>query len=83
MEIVWLVLTGLVIGIVARLLMPGRDPIGLLGTIALGIVGALVGGFLTRAIGWNTEGYEVIGGIVFAMALLYLYRRVAIGRGTV
>lgn len=83
MSIIGLVLIGLVIGVVARLLMPGRDPIGLLATIALGIVGAVVGGYLTRAIGWNTEGYEVIGGILFAMVLLYLYRRVAVGRGTV
>ncbi len=83
MEIVWLVVTGLVIGIVARLLMPGRDPVGILGTIAVGIVGAVVGGYLWRAAFSDTEGYEIIGGVLFAMLLLYLYRRVAIGRGTV
>jgi uncharacterized membrane protein YeaQ/YmgE (transglycosylase-associated protein family) len=82
MSIIGLIAVGLVIGVLARLLMPGRDPIGILGTIAVGIVGAVAGGYLTRAIGWNTEGYEVIGGILFAMVLLYLYRRVAMGRGT-
>lgn len=81
MSIIMLVVVGLVIGIIARLLMPGRDPIGILGTIAVGIVGAVVGGYLFRAIGWNTEGYEIIGGVLFAMALLYLYRKVAVGRG--
>lgn len=82
MEIVWLVVTGLVIGILARLLMPGRDPIGILGTIAVGIVGAVIGGYLWRAAFDNTEGREVIGGVLAAMVLLYLYRRVAVGRGT-
>ena len=82
MSIVALVLVGLVVGIVARLLMPGRDPIGLFATVALGIVGVLVGGYIARSIGWNTDGYEVIAGIALAVVLLYLYRRVAIGRGT-
>ncbi|HYO61998.1 MAG TPA: GlsB/YeaQ/YmgE family stress response membrane protein [Actinomycetota bacterium] len=82
MEIVWLVVTGLVIGIIARLLLPGRDPIGLLGTLVVGVVGAVIGGYLWRAVAGNTEGYEIIGGIIAAMALLYVYRKVAIGRGT-
>lgn len=82
MSIIGLVLIGLVIGVLARLLMPGRDPIGLLATIALGIAGVLVGGYLARAIGWNTDGYEVMAGVACAVAFLYLYRRVAIGRGT-
>ena len=82
MGIIGLVVAGLVIGILARLLMPGRDPIGILGTIAVGIVGAVVGGYLWRAAFSNTDGYEIIGGILFAMVLLYLYRRVAVGRGT-
>jgi len=43
---------GLIIGAVAKLLMPGRDPGGCLVTILLGIVGALVAGYLGRAIGW-------------------------------
>jgi uncharacterized membrane protein YeaQ/YmgE (transglycosylase-associated protein family) len=81
MEIVWLVVTGLVIGIIARLLLPGRDPIGLLGTLVVGVVGAVIGGYLWRAAFSDTGGTEVIGGILAAMALLYLYRRVAIGRG--
>ena len=82
MGIIGLVVAGLVIGILARLLMPGRDPIGILGTIAVGIVGAVVGGYLWRAAFGDTEGMELIGGVLAAMALLYVYRRVAVGRGT-
>ena len=81
MEIVWLVVTGLVIGIVARLLMPGRDPIGLLGTLVVGVVGAVIGGYAWRAAFGNTEGTEIIGGILAAMVLLFVYRKVAVGRG--
>ena len=83
MSIIGLVVAGLVIGIIARLLMPGRDPIGILGTIAVGIVGALAGGLLWREFVSNTEGYEIIGGVLVAMVLLYLYRRMTLGRGTV
>jgi uncharacterized membrane protein YeaQ/YmgE (transglycosylase-associated protein family) len=83
MEIVWLVLTGLVIGVIARLLLPGRDPIGILGTLAVGVVGAIVGGLVWRAAFGDSEGTEIIGGVIAAMVLLYLYRRVAVGRGTV
>ncbi len=83
MEIVGLVLAGLVIGIVARLLMPGRDPLGIVGTILVGIVGMVVGSYLWSAAFGDTKGVEWIGGIIAAVALLYLYRRVAVGRGTV
>ena len=44
--IIWLCVIGLIIGAIARLLLPGRDNIGILGTIALGILGSFVGGFL-------------------------------------
>ncbi|HEX2296670.1 MAG TPA: GlsB/YeaQ/YmgE family stress response membrane protein [Actinomycetota bacterium] len=83
MEIVWLVVTGLVIGIIARLILPGRDPIGLLGTLVVGVVGALIGGYLWKAAGFgDTGGTEMIGGIIAAVALLFVYRRIAVGRGT-
>jgi uncharacterized membrane protein YeaQ/YmgE (transglycosylase-associated protein family) len=80
-EIIYFILIGLVIGAVARLLMPGRDPIGFIGTILVGIVGAIVGGYLWRAVFSNTEGVEWIGSILVAMALLWIYRRMAF-RGT-
>ncbi len=46
------VVIGLIVGVIAKLLMPGRDPGGCLITILLGIAGAFVAGFLGRAIGW-------------------------------
>lgn len=73
------ILFGLVVGIVAKLLMPGRDPGGMLVTIALGIAGALVAGFLGRALGWYLPG-EPAGFIMAtlgAILLLFIYRRFA------
>lgn len=82
-ELLVFILVGLVVGILARALMPGRDPIGILGTILVGIVGAIVGGYLWRAVFGNTQGIEWIGAILMAMGLLWLYRRMTIGRTTV
>lgn len=82
-DIIVFIIVGLVVGLLARLLMPGRDPIGILGTIVVGIVGAIVGGYLWAAIFGNTEGVEWIGSILVAMALLWVYRRMTISRGTV
>ena len=81
-EIIYFILIGLVIGVLARLLMPGRDPIGIIGTILVGIVGAIVGGYLWRAIFGQTEGIEWIGSIIVAMALLWVYRKMTYGRST-
>lgn len=70
------ILFGLVIGIIAKLLMPGRDPGGFIVTILLGIAGALLGGFLGRAMGFYGEG-EAAGwlmSILGAVILLALYR---------
>lgn len=82
-DILLYVLVGLVVGLIARFLMPGPDPIGILGTILVGIVGAILGGYLWRAAFGNTEDIEWIGSIVMAMALLWVYRRMTVGRGTV
>jgi uncharacterized membrane protein YeaQ/YmgE (transglycosylase-associated protein family) len=79
-EIIIFILVGLVVGVLARLLMPGPDPIGILGTLAIGVIGAIVGGYLWRAVFSNTEGVEWIGSILVAMALLWIYRRMAVGR---
>jgi Predicted membrane protein len=75
----WLVF-GLVVGAIAKFLMPGRDPGGWIVTILLGIAGSFVGGFLATAIGHSssqTAGW--IGSIIGAMVLLFLYRLI-IGR---
>jgi uncharacterized membrane protein YeaQ/YmgE (transglycosylase-associated protein family) len=66
MHIIGWIVFGLVVGIVAKFLMPGRDPGGFVITALLGIVGALVGGFVGRLIGWYGEG-DAVG---FVMAVL-------------
>jgi len=73
------ILFGLVVGIIAKFLMPGRDPGGFIVTILLGIAGALVGGYLGRAVGWYREGDPVgfVVAIIGAIILLALYRMLA------
>jgi uncharacterized membrane protein YeaQ/YmgE (transglycosylase-associated protein family) len=80
MELLTFIVVGLVVGAIARVLMPGRDPIGIIGTILVGIVGAIVGGYLWRSLFRDTEGIEWIGSIIVAMALLWTYRRMTVGR---
>ena len=78
------ILFGLVVGVIAKLLMPGRDPGGFIVTILLGIAGALLGGFVGRAMGFygESQGAGWIMSILGAIILLVLYRMVA-GRRTV
>jgi uncharacterized membrane protein YeaQ/YmgE (transglycosylase-associated protein family) len=79
-EILVFIIVGLVVGVLARLLMPGPDPIGILGTIVVGIVGAIIGGYLWAAVFGDSEGVEWIGSILVAMGLLFLYRKMTVGR---
>ncbi len=76
MHILGWILFGLIVGIVAKFLMPGRDPGGFILTVLLGIAGALLGGFLGRAVGLYREGDPVgfIMAVVGSVALLVLYR---------
>jgi len=72
----WIVI-GLLAGGVAKLLMPGRDPGGCIVTILLGIAGALLAGFLGKAIGWygpNDQGAGFIAAVVGAFLILLIYR---------
>lgn len=70
------ILFGLIVGIIAKLLMPGRDPGGFIVTILLGIAGALLGGFLGRAMGLygSSESAGWIVSILGAIILLAIYR---------
>ena len=70
------ILFGLVVGVIAKLLMPGRDPGGFIITILLGIAGALLGGFVGRAMGFygENEGAGWLMSILGAIILLALYR---------
>ena len=81
MSILGWILFGLVVGALAKLVMPGRDPGGIIVTMLLGIAGAVIGGFLGRALGFYREG-EAAGFLMSflgAIVLLALYRMV-IGR---
>ena len=77
--ILWLILWGLIVGALARLALPGPDPMPWYATIGLGLGGSLLGGAVARAL------LGITGGLIFsvlgAILLLYLYRRFAQGRG--
>jgi uncharacterized membrane protein YeaQ/YmgE (transglycosylase-associated protein family) len=71
----WMVF-GLSVGLLAKLVMPGRDPGGIFVTMLIGIVGAVLGGFMGRAVGWYQPG-EAAGFVVAtlgAILLLFIYR---------
>jgi uncharacterized membrane protein YeaQ/YmgE (transglycosylase-associated protein family) len=76
MHIIGWIVFGLVVGIVAKFLMPGRDPGGFVITALLGIVGALVGGFVGRLLGWYGEGDPVgfVMAVVGSIIVLAVYR---------
>ena len=71
----WIVV-GLLAGGIAKLLMPGRDPGGCIVTVLLGVAGALLAGFLGKAVGWYDEGEAAgfLAAIVGAFLILFLYR---------
>ncbi|CAA9506861.1 MAG: hypothetical protein AVDCRST_MAG31-725 [uncultured Sphingomonas sp.] len=80
----WLVI-GLLAGGIAKLLMPGRDPGGCIITVLLGIAGAMLAGFIGRALGWygpEDQGAGFLAAIVGAFILLFIYRLVAGRRRT-
>ena len=74
----WIVF-GLIIGVLAKLVMPGKDPGGIIVTIALGIVGAVIGGFLGRALGMYgpSEPAGWVMSTIGAILVLALYRVIA------
>ena len=78
--IIMLIIVGLIAGAIARLLVPGKDPIGVLGTILLGIAGSFVGGFLENLIEYHTLSIQqfhatgIIGSVIGAIVLLLLLR---------
>lgn len=76
MHMLWQALTGLVVGIVAKFLMPGHDSGGIIMTALLGIVGGWVGGQIGKWVGWYKDGHPAGFGlsVVGAMATLLVYR---------
>ncbi len=84
MGILWMLIIGLIVGAIAKLIMPGKDPGGIIVTIILGIAGAFLAGFLGRAMGWYDEGDAAgfIASVIGAIILLIIYRMIAGRRRT-
>ena len=78
MSIIWAIIIGFIVGIVAKFLMPGRDPGGFIVTTLLGIVGALVATFLGQAMGIYAAGQSAgfIGAVIGAIVVLLVYHMV-------
>ena len=83
MGLIWTAIVGLIVGALAKAIMPGRDPGGIWITMLIGIVGAFVAGFIGRALGWYEpgQGAGLISSILGALLLLWLYRKFSGGRG--
>lgn len=80
MHIIWSLIVGLIVGAIAKLLMPGRDPGGFIITALIGIAGSIVAGFLGRALGLyhaGDAGPGIIASIIGAIILLAGYRMIA------
>jgi uncharacterized membrane protein YeaQ/YmgE (transglycosylase-associated protein family) len=78
--VLWALIVGLVVGAVAKLLMPGRDPGGIIVTMLLGVAGAMLATFLGRALGWYRpgQGAGFIASVLGALLLLWGYRKFAV-----
>jgi uncharacterized membrane protein YeaQ/YmgE (transglycosylase-associated protein family) len=72
-----MLIVGLIVGAVAKWIMPGKDPGGLLITMLIGVAGSIVAGFLGRVVGWYGpgQGAGIIASVIGAMLLLWVYRR--------
>lgn len=79
MNVIWWLIVGLVAGFIARGLVPGKDPMGVLGTLVLGLVGSLLGGFIGAIFTSNDDDFSpsgLIGSIVGAIIALLVYRAI-------
>jgi len=76
MNILWAIIIGFVIGAIAKFLMPGRDPGGIIVTILLGIGGSIAATYIGQHFGWYREGQPAgfIGAILGAILILVVYR---------
>jgi uncharacterized membrane protein YeaQ/YmgE (transglycosylase-associated protein family) len=79
MTIIGLLIIGIVAGFLARLIVPGRDPMGFVATVVLGIVGAFVGGFLAKAL-FNDDSVGWFGATVGAVIVLLIWNAVVANR---
>lgn len=84
MSILWMIIIGFIIGLVARAIMPGRDPAGFIVTVVLGILGSFVAGFMGQSMGWYAQGEPAgfIASVIGAIIVLAIYRAV-VGRKSI
>ncbi len=77
MGLIWMCIIGLVVGAIAKWIMPGKDPGGIFVTILLGIGGSFVAGFLGRLVGWYSagSGAGLIASVLGAILILWIYRK--------
>jgi uncharacterized membrane protein YeaQ/YmgE (transglycosylase-associated protein family) len=83
MSILWWILVGIIVGAVARLAIPGPTPMGWIITIVIGIVGAIIGGYIATAIGTTSRFLEFILAVLVAVALCFGYGALTRRRGGV
>ncbi|RPI45833.1 MAG: GlsB/YeaQ/YmgE family stress response membrane protein [Betaproteobacteria bacterium] len=78
MGIIWTIVLGFVIGVMAKLLHPGKDNMGFLMTIGLGITGAFVAGIVGEALGWYKagEGAGFSASVIAAIVILFIYSKI-------
>jgi len=83
MHLLWMLVVGLIVGALAKLVMPGHDPGGIIITMLLGIGGSVMAGLIGRALGWYQTGEPAgfIASVVGAVVILAIYRAI-IGRTT-
>lgn len=84
MHIIWALIIGLVVGALAKLIMPGKDPGGIIITMLIGVAGSIIASVIGHAAGWYRadEGAGFIASIIGAVVLLAIYR-LAVGRRVV
>jgi uncharacterized membrane protein YeaQ/YmgE (transglycosylase-associated protein family) len=83
-SLLWTALIGLIVGAVAKFLMPGKDPGGWIITMLLGLAGSFLAGYLGRMVGWYREGQSAgfIMSVLGAILLLFLYRMFIVKKTT-
>ena len=78
------IIVGLLVGLVARFLLPGRDPIGILATMLIGVAGVLIGTWLWEEVLFknnnDNDGYAIFAGVVVTMIILWVIRKMSYGR---
>ena len=83
---IWTLIVGLIVGAIAKFLMPGKDPGGIVITMILGVAGAMLAHFIGTQVGWYESNNEVVGiisSVIGAIILLSIYRAVINRHGTI